>query len=267
MSQWIRKKVLWGVMGFGALVAGCGSDQVNIGDGQLNVDKNSLSSYAATWEGYVEAYTFPSGTDRVRVVLDENGTGRLQVGEGGLVPASDPNVGYPPAVVDYATRSDPWVGYDPAKGLWDGVGYPLVDAQIQAERIRWKVDLYAAYSDWCALQTPVYRPDVSSTAYACVGPFQIAQWPIDCRIGETADSMGPPIDCIKALNCSLMCPCRDTGCTSLNNFTWTNKALMPNLAAKIETDLALSDDGKQLVGSILFPDVVGARTLRLKRVP
>jgi hypothetical protein len=92
MDQWIKQSVLCGAMGLGVLGTGCGSDDsVNMGDGEIGYDKSSLASYAATWEGYVEAYTFPSGSDKVRVVLDRDGNGHLEVGEGNMAPpATDP---------------------------------------------------------------------------------------------------------------------------------------------------------------------------------
>ena len=41
-----------------AIVAGCsGEEPVNIGDGELLVDRTSLSSYRGIWEGYVEGHT------------------------------------------------------------------------------------------------------------------------------------------------------------------------------------------------------------------
>ena len=61
------------IAALGAVAFGCASDPDTIGDGDANVDKTQLASYAASWDGYVEAYTFHSGSDRVRLVLDQAG--------------------------------------------------------------------------------------------------------------------------------------------------------------------------------------------------
>ena len=56
-----------------------------------------LSDYAATWDGYAEAYTFREGSsDRVRITLDATGVGTLEVGDAPLDPVpTDPEVGLP----------------------------------------------------------------------------------------------------------------------------------------------------------------------------
>ena len=102
-------------------IFGCAGEPAEIGDGPIQVDKSEFRSYAASWDGYVEAYAFESGSDRVRVVLDESGDGWLQVGEGELVPPTNPDVGYPEAV---QRAGQDVVLYR----LYDGLKYPVVGA-------------------------------------------------------------------------------------------------------------------------------------------
>ena len=49
-----------------------------------------LADYAASWNGYAEAYTFPEGSsDRVRITLDATGVGTIEVGDAPLDPSTD----------------------------------------------------------------------------------------------------------------------------------------------------------------------------------
>src|SRR5262252_388327 len=49
----------------------------------------SLTDYQGDWDGYAEAYKWTDGTDLVRLHLDGNGHGALQVGKPGA-PAPQP---------------------------------------------------------------------------------------------------------------------------------------------------------------------------------
>jgi hypothetical protein len=141
-----------------AAALGCASDPVNIGDGQ-KVDKSELASYAATWDGYVEAHEFQSGSDRVRVMLDEMGNGWLQAGEGDPLPMpTDPTVGWPPT-------ADASVGYV-GSTIYEGVRYPLADVRIESERIRFSTDSISIFEPFCELQTPM-EIEQSPGEYGC----------------------------------------------------------------------------------------------------
>ena len=152
-------------LGLLAPALGCSSaGSVNIGDTQNLGGK--LSDYAATWDGYAEAYTFqPSGTDNVHLVLDAQGNGTVQVGTDPLLPApTDPNVGYPPnANIDPKSP----VALPPTN-LQGGMLYPVYAAQVAANRIQFGLKPLDYYQAWCALQTShqviggyQLRPDAS----------------------------------------------------------------------------------------------------------
>src|SRR5450432_936374 len=88
-----------------ALLCGAGFSAACSGGGAVNIGNTAvigsqLSDYAASWDGYAEAYTFmPDGSDRVRLTIDANGQGTLEVGNAALLPPpTDPNVGYRPAL-------------------------------------------------------------------------------------------------------------------------------------------------------------------------
>lgn len=113
-----------------------------------------------TWTGYIEAYTFPSGSDAVRVVFDSSGTtGLVYFGDGDeLPPATDPNVGYPPGLP---------VGLQGALDyIAEGHGYPFYGAVVSGARVQISVDRITLWSRWCSLQYPVAQ---GAGAYGCAG--------------------------------------------------------------------------------------------------
>jgi hypothetical protein len=231
------------------LTAGCSSSgTANIGDGELSVDKTALDSYAAAWDGYVEAYTFPSGTDRVRVTLDEDGNGWLQIGAGDeLAPPTDPDVVWPEAAVDDSSGKPMVMDRAPL----EGIRYPVTGAVVEEERIRLSIDLYDAFEPWCALQTPVLHANETPAAYGCSWNAGFGMNGDSCTV-TTAQGEEIPIDCGKAVLCaSGVCACDETACSAGDG-------------GSIPIDAALSDDGQDLTGSIVLPDV-GARVIRLER--
>ena len=115
---------------------------VNIGNTQKIGAQ--LSDYAATWDGYAQAFAFSDGTDHVRLTIDSNGHGTLQVGDAAGPPLpTDPHVGYPPASA-LGTVTSPFPGIT-------GFPYSLHAARIDADRIQVGVDLNEIYSAWRAL--------------------------------------------------------------------------------------------------------------------
>jgi len=117
---------------------------------------SKLSDYAASWDGYAEAYTFmPSGSDRVRLTIDANGQGTLRVGDGTLFPPpTDPNVGYPPGSI---TGPDAGNAFQAGNNfvLGEGALYPINAPQVQTDRIQFGLKPNDYYGTWCSLQTPV----------------------------------------------------------------------------------------------------------------
>jgi hypothetical protein len=253
--------------GFSAACSGGGA--VNIGN--TNAVGSQLSDYAASWDGYAEAYTFtPDGSDRVRLTIAANGQGTLQVGNMALIPpATDPNVGYPPG-----ESKDQ--GYGPTTDLSEGVLFPIYDAQIQTNRIQVGIKPNDLYSAWCALQTPTTTyskleladgggqydtvvvdggpnlpTDAGVTTVYSACPFLVASSGIPPNVmcyGEVPIGQPPVlVDCGYGDLCNeMVCACTATSCTSA-----------PLVAAgsapsqyPVELDAALDSTGTMLTGTL-----------------
>src|SRR5262245_45499583 len=117
-------------------------------------DQPQLSDFAAHWDGYAEAYTFvEDSSDRVRLTLDANGVGTIQVGDDPLFPPStDPDVG--PAVA----QGGPFR---------NGYLYPVHDVVVEGSRIRFGIDAGEIYADWCAI-VPSIPSQKYPGVYRCI---------------------------------------------------------------------------------------------------
>src|SRR6185369_16576824 len=162
-----RKMALMVLISGASSGLGCSTDgPVDIGSRQMI--GSQLTDYAATWDGYAEAFNFwPDGSDRVRLVVDGSGHGTLEIGDAAPIPpATDPNVGYPPG--GYSTFSPVNVG---AQGrlapLVEGFRYPLHGVAVDADRIHLGVDPADLYTGWCPLQTS-YPADAAQGFYSCL---------------------------------------------------------------------------------------------------
>jgi hypothetical protein len=246
----------------GPLLACSGDKPVNIGN--TNVVGSQLSDYAASWEGYAEAYTFmPDGSDRVRLTIGANGQGTFQVGNAALLPApTDPNAGYP------AGQPDPFVG--PNEGLSGGVLYPVYAAQVQENRIQAGLKPNDYYGAWCALQTPYHvldgyvnsgQPDagdgglVPNFEYRCLpdvgggisgqGADQQCFVQISSIDGSSTDQ---PVDCGKFALCNRnVCACTATSCATSSPVVLAGT--LPS-GYPVELDAALDSAGKTLTGTL-----------------
>ena len=183
--------------------------------------------YVGKWDGYTEAYTFqPDGSNRVRLTIDAQGQGTLEVGNAALLPPpTDPNVGYPPSA-DGGAPSEQIPQSN--SGLTEGFLYPIYGTQVVANRIQLGTVPGDLYSAWCALQTPypIYQTTVVgierdggivvptadggvpvtvqgvvdggrvSTSYSCV-PGDTAMWsPSGCTV-ISWDGTTTSVDCGK----------------------------------------------------------------------
>ena len=247
MSEKIRGPRCWSLL-LVTFALACSSSPQNIGDGELNVDKAELGSYAATWDGYVEAYAFWSGTDRIHLSLDATGNGSFRVGDGAdLPPPTNPDVGYPAAVAsDAATLG---IG-DRTENVFDGVAYPVANSRVESERIRLTVDPHSAFVAWCAMQTPALDPGATPPLYSCVVDGVGLKPTGECI--TIREGQEEPIDCGKVVICTYGCVCDALSCSAGPSYS------------PIELDAALDDGGHNLVGTLLLGDY-GVRTLRLKR--
>ena len=165
-----------------------------------------LADYAASWNGYAEAYTFPEGTsDRVRITLDATGVGTIEVGDAPLDPApTDPEVGLPGT---------------PGR-FHDGFRYPIHAATVEAGRIRFEIDPGERFAAWCAIQTPVANA-MFDTGYTCVSLPPDKAYTGDVTLGgctlwdiEPGDDPSDGVNIINPVpvSCARWSPCMNTVC-------------------------------------------------------
>lgn len=220
-----------------ALVAcSSGGSNVDLGDNETAKTGQSLSDYEGTWDGYVEAYQFESGSDRLRVALDQNGHGAIQFGDAPPIPPfSNPDLGYPPGTpINFLEYS--------AEVPEEGFDYPLYDASVTQGRIKftvWGTDIAA---DFCAAQTHILPSLAYPSGYTCslVGD----SWAMDDE--DTCRGSFPgagPVDCGQVQTCQKACICSATSCTTLRR---PERALV--------FDGVLRDSGHSLEGTLVAPN-------------
>lgn len=246
----------------------------NGGDGNVNIGNtqaigSQLSDYAATWDGYAEAYTFgPDASDRVHLVIGSDGQGTLEVGDTALLPPpTDPNVGYP-------SSGDPASADGPVRNLSGGVLYPIYATRVQESRIQTGVKPSDYYAAWCALQTSYYDLSgymssgvvldggaggnagglVPIFSYGCLpglggsstgtGASQQCFVQIDSTDGGYSSQS---VNCGKFVLCtSNVCACTATSCTAAPIVA---PGAIPS-AYPVELDAALDSSGKTLTGTL-----------------
>jgi hypothetical protein len=232
-----------------AAVPACSDDPVSLG-GAVAVDRSALSSYADVWEGYVEAHTFESGSDRVRLVLDQNGQGTITFGEAAPRPlptdAENPFPDLPGGAAEIFTNQP----------LHEGIEYPIADALIEDERLRARTEPTNVYGEAaCALQTPVESTcdEQQDGCFNSCAPRNVTR--VNGRCVNNDD--GTEISCqqwgLRVELCGSVCACTTTECFARNP------------GAPIVLDGALDEPGKNLVGSFDSDTLGNSYTVRLTR--
>jgi len=233
-------------MGIWALVAaggfGCSSKgDVDIGDDRSVSLGASLTDYAGSWEGYVEAHTFWDLTDRVRLTLDSAGNGTIELGDDKpALPAPDP---------DSAPPGWQLMGNSSVEaGLLVGYPYAVTGARIESKRIQLTTQTPAEYEQWCNLQTPALDPSSAETRYACLPGNGFHSDGTTCWLIPASD---PEVEvpCAK-FACLTSCTCTATSCTFQNRRT-------------VDLDAALDLDGDALVGTLVLDGL--RATVRLEK--
>ncbi|HTQ02403.1 MAG TPA: hypothetical protein VMI54_01055 [Polyangiaceae bacterium] len=217
---------------------GCsGGKPVDIGEDAAGA---KLADYAANWDGYAENYNFASGSDRVRVSLDANGRGRLEVG-------ADVDYGTPQADVGYAPPPNgQFEGLGPPRTLFEGYPYSIVGAQVQADRLQFGADGYELFKPWCELQTGYSNPGLPY--YTCDPGTQLSSVSADStQCTEMTSSGSESVDCYKWELCAQFgrpCTCSSSSCTVDLE---TSLDETENLV-----DVALTDAGNSLTGTLVL---------------
>jgi hypothetical protein len=232
----------WALLAAVAAIFGCSDDPVSLG-GEVAVDRSALSSYAAVWEGYVEAYTFPSGSDGVRLVLDGNGQGTLTLGEGTPRPmptdAEDPFPDLQSVEISILLND----------GTLEGFEHEIASALIEEGRLRARTQPTNVYGEAaCALQTPTGpNCEDDGCSYSCIPNNAHGFAYNDDRCFDATD--GTELSCKTLELCSSFCVCTSTECFAQHP------------GNEIILDGALDEAGTKLVGSL------DTHTVRLTRQP
>ena len=221
------------------LAIGCAkTEKLDVGDGQEKVAATgaSLEDYAGKWDGYAEAYMFSDGSDRIRLKLDAQGAGTLEVGDSPALPEPDPDKGYPPSDGSNV-EGKPFL--PTPQDAYPGFGYPVSGAKVESKRIRIGTSTQEVYREWCEMQEPHLDVGAFPTRYSCANGLSSSGDPATCMT-TAPDGTSVPIDCGKGANCSTVCQCTETKC---------------GITEGIDTNLDAAlggDSGDELTGTLVL---------------
>lgn len=236
------------LLGAGALV-GCSGNGGNVNIGDTSPVGAKLSDYAASWDGYAQAYAFwPDGSDRVRLTIDAQGHGNLRVGGADLLAApTDPDE----FTLENITALPEW------SDLVSGGLYPAHAAEVQAGRIQFGINPWDLEAAWCALQTPYPAPAGGIVIadggqvqehydYTCLPTYVSATSAPDCSYTDEARQTHA-VSCAKFWLCQgiAACACTATSCAGRDLSYATAANQYPD-----EFDAALDTTGRTLTGTL-----------------
>jgi hypothetical protein len=252
MTNTIGSRLLWLVPLAGLPIACSQGSPVNLGTTEAQ-----LSDYASNWDGYAEAYTFPTaGSDRIRLTLNAEGQGTVEVGEAAPLP-----------VPTQAAGGYPVDQFHPFR---DGFQYPVHAAHVEAGRIHFALDPWEIYGGWCAFATP-YSDVTAPSGYSCSpGPYGT-----DANGNNCTDENGAPLDCATVALCGTLFG--TNGWVDQNDIcTCTASACGPHVAQTDPTsldgyavvfDAAIDPGGATLTGTLAYQmvDINDRVTIRMTR--
>ena len=173
------------------------------------------------WTGYVENYTFPSGSDAVKLAFATDPAGRMvgtvTLGSGTAPPPpTDPNVGYPADLISQG-GGPPDVDIASRRYVAEGYGYTMRAGMRTGDRLRFELNTFELWAGWCALQTPIPATgpcDEPVCASSCLPNRGTMVGPSGCGLWNPATSQYDPVDCGKLALCGFggVCTCYPWGC-------------------------------------------------------
>ena len=198
-----------------ASLAACSGKQLNLGGhdagDNASPDAGGDAGAAATqkWTGYFESYMLPSGSDKIALALDfaSDGavTGAAVLGNLPLLaPATDPEVGYPPAVLDGG----------PPNPL-EHFAFTLMQGRFDGARLTFGIKLNEVYTRWCEIQKTIY-PIYNGggmhelVGYGCLPNVATMNGTSGCTWHDDMANKDVPIDCNKLGLCLSGGPCQCT---------------------------------------------------------
>lgn len=215
-----------------AMILACSSqDDIDIGDENAAKTGATLSDYASTWVGYAELVEFADGSDRVTLVLDENGHGTLTVGE-----SEDPTL-------------EPAVAPSMVDDLVPGFPYTILGAELDEARLAFGVQRTEVFAPWCALQTPVLFDPNGETRYGCYPNYGSERMDEEGRCFiEPVGQAEIEVACdVFLCDIPYACECTQAACA------WNALPIAePRLAEAFAfLDVALESGGDEMVGTLL----------------
>ncbi len=271
--------LIWAAM-LGAAGTGCSSQgPVTIGDQASSTQvKTGLAAFAANWDGYIEAYTFSDGSDRVRIAVAEDGTGTIRFGNADLLPTpTDPNVKFPP---DFPMCSDCYLA-SLLPDVWDGFQFTLNNVRVDTDRLRATGANQEIFGAWCKLQTSHHNITSGGyPEYTCSGCA--GQRSSDATLSDTCSVPSPcpnytlvdaAVPFVPGL-CEREALCMGSGGTVLQEVKQTcmcdaNGCSIGTPDQNIILDAALADAQATLSGTLALTKASGSPTtnytIRLKR--
>jgi hypothetical protein len=191
----------------------------------------SLVDYAGTWDGYVEAFSFSDGSDRIRVRLESDGTGVLEVGDSEQSPA--------PTKEDVQTAVFAYYQNGPAPAF----DYAISEARVEDQRIRFSLASKQNLDKWCALWTPMLGIQTTGEPlYSCL-PVPGALFTGDqmCKLNDLDEAQSVPCG---SESCAWLCHCGPDTCSA----DYDGKPSGNDLVF----DATLEQDGDKLVGTLKY---------------
>jgi len=166
-----------------------------------------------TFAGYVQGYTFPSGSNAVlmRLALGPDGktvSGIVVLGNANALPApTDPNVGYPP-------------GYEGLPAFFDliveGFAFTVLPGgTLEGALLQVEVNAFEPWGPWCELQAP-YN---TMGTFGCAPPGACSSMPpSNCTVTPLDGGARAPVDCGRQSLCGgcpgqSVCVCTAAGCS------------------------------------------------------
>jgi hypothetical protein len=116
-------------------------------------------AHAGVWTGYIEHHQFPSGSDKILLVLAQDGTGTVTFGEGELPPEIlNPDLIQPMGYGGYSWSE-----------TQEGHPYPLYRVEVTGDRLRFVTRTGELFGPWCRMQMPY---DWGMCQHSCIERHQ-----------------------------------------------------------------------------------------------
>jgi hypothetical protein len=175
-----------------------------------------------TFKGYIENFTFPSGSDTVVMNLatatDGTVTGNVFFGDGPpLAPPTNPDVGYPPAEAEAGAADILDLG-----GALEDFSFTVEQGKNASSRVTFDLYRWEMWNTWCTIQTTIYPiynggvVDGGLIGYNCLpNDGFTATSSNSCTLLPLQPQQPPiPVDCGKLTLCHGLpvCSCTPTSC-------------------------------------------------------